>query len=98
MDNLNDTFASVNDEDSPDTPAPTTPLRSGGPESLVSWASLGHQGRIFVAGGPTVDELTEVQRRPRHRTDPGLRRDWTRPTASGRPPSWPRASCSAPAG
>ena len=64
MDWLNSTFAAVNDEDSPDSPTPTTTLRSGGPGSLVSWASLGHQGRIFVAGGPTVEELTEFNGAP----------------------------------
>ena len=64
MDWLNSTFAAVNDEDSPDSPTPTTSLRSGGPDSLVSWASLGHQGRIFVAGGPTVEELTEFNGAP----------------------------------
>lgn len=64
MDWLNNTFESVNNEDSPDTAAPTTPLRSGGPESLVSWESLGHQGRIFISGGPTVDELTEFNGAP----------------------------------
>ena len=42
----------------PDTAAPTTRLRSGGPESLVSWESLGHQGRIFVHSATTVDELS----------------------------------------
>src|SRR6185312_4191215 len=31
--------------------------RSGGPGSLVSWESLGHQGRIFVKSGPTVAQL-----------------------------------------
>jgi uncharacterized membrane protein len=56
---LNSTFAEVNDEDSPDTAPPTTPLHSGGPGSLVSWPSLGKQGRIFVAGGPSVQQLTE---------------------------------------
>ena len=64
MEFLNHTFAAVNDEDSPDTPAPTTPLRSGGPESLVSWPSLGRQGRIFVAGGPKVDDLTKFDGAP----------------------------------
>lgn len=64
MDWLNDTFAAVNDEDSPDIRAPQTPLRSGGPQSLVSWESLGHQGRIFVSGGPTVQELTEFNGTP----------------------------------
>src|SRR6185437_14485813 len=59
MDTLNNTFESVNDEEDPDLPAPTTPLRSGGPQSLVSWSSLGHQGRIFMSNGPSVAELDE---------------------------------------
>jgi len=32
-------------------------MRSGGPGSAVSWASLGLEGRAFVAGGPTLDQL-----------------------------------------
>ena len=61
---LNKTFASVNDETGPDNPAPASPLRSGGPGSLVSWNTLGHQGRIFVAGGPTVEQLTKFNGTP----------------------------------
>jgi uncharacterized membrane protein len=57
MSTLNNTFESVNNEEDPDFAAPTTPLRSGGPESLVTWSSLGHQGRVFIAGGPSVDDL-----------------------------------------
>jgi uncharacterized membrane protein len=34
-------------------------LRSGGPQSLVTWESLGHQGRVFMTGGPTVDDLSK---------------------------------------
>nr|WP_309241795.1 alpha/beta-hydrolase family protein [Mycobacterium sp. AZCC_0083] len=59
MSTLNSTFASVNDEEDPDIAAPTSSLRSGGPQSLVTWSSLGHQGRVFMANGPTVDELTK---------------------------------------
>ncbi|WP_421844564.1 alpha/beta hydrolase [Mycobacterium sp.] len=58
MNSLNGTFAAVNNEMSPDSAPPKTPLRSGGPGSLVSWESLGHQGRIFVKAGPTVAQLT----------------------------------------
>lgn len=58
MDFLNNTFSAVNNEESPDNPAPTTSLRSGGPGSLVSWASLGNQGRAFVGGGATVQQLS----------------------------------------
>ena len=36
---------------------PTSELRSGSPESLVPWETLGENGRTFVATGPTVDEL-----------------------------------------
>ncbi|WP_179469838.1 alpha/beta hydrolase [Mycolicibacterium vinylchloridicum] len=61
---LNSTFASVNDEMDADNPAPTTPLRSGGPGSLVTWDTLGHQGRVFVAGGPTVEQLTKFNGTP----------------------------------
>ena len=55
---LNNTFESANNEEDPDFAAPTTPLRSGGPGSLVSWESLGHQGRVFMANGPSVEDLT----------------------------------------
>jgi uncharacterized membrane protein len=59
MSTLNSTFESVNNEKDPDIAAPTTSLRSGGPESLVTWSSLGHQGRVFMANGPTVDDLSK---------------------------------------
>lgn len=36
---------------------PTSELRSGSPESLVGWETLGEKGRTFVATGPSVDEL-----------------------------------------
>ena len=61
---LNKTFSGVNDEMDPNHPAPTSALRSGGPGSLVSWASMGNQGRIFIRGGPTVAQLTEFNKAP----------------------------------
>ncbi len=64
MDYLNKTFAAVNDETDPEFPAPTSKLRSGGPESLASWESLGHQGRVFVSAGPSVDELSKFNGKP----------------------------------
>jgi uncharacterized membrane protein len=36
---------------------PDSELRSGSPESLVAWETLGEKGRTFVATGPTVDDL-----------------------------------------
>ena len=64
MDVLNKTFSRVNDELDPNHPAPTTTLRSGGPGSLASWESLGHQGRIFIRGGPTKAQLTAFNNAP----------------------------------
>ncbi|MFQ6396137.1 alpha/beta hydrolase [Nocardia sp. KC 131] len=61
---LNDTFKAINQETSADTVAPTVRERSGGPGSLVSWDSLGRQGRIFVAGGPTTEGLATFNQRP----------------------------------
>lgn len=39
-------------------PAPTSPLRSGGPGSLESYASLGYQGQMFVTSAPTPAQIT----------------------------------------
>jgi uncharacterized membrane protein len=64
MRTMNSTFATLNNEMGPATAAPRTPLRSGGTQSLVSWESLGHQGRIFVKGGPTVAQLTAFNGAP----------------------------------
>ncbi len=61
---LNKTFSAVNDEMDANLPAPTSPLRSGGPGSLASWESLGHQGRIFIHGGPTAAQLSEFNKAP----------------------------------
>ena len=53
------TYSSQN-EGTPDGVTPTTSqLRSGGPGSLVSWDSLGYQGRGFIGGGPTASDITE---------------------------------------
>jgi uncharacterized membrane protein len=64
MTTLNSTFENVNNEENPDNSAPTTSLRSGGPESLVTWSSLGHQGRMFIGGGPDVQQLTDFNGTP----------------------------------
>jgi uncharacterized membrane protein len=64
MSTMNKTFSAVNDETDPDFSPPTSPLRSGGPNSLVSWESLGHQGRVFVSAGPTVQKLSEFNGKP----------------------------------
>ncbi|HEX5523187.1 MAG TPA: alpha/beta-hydrolase family protein [Pedococcus sp.] len=47
---------------------PTTSLRSGGPDSLVPWDSLGRQGRQFTGTGPTVSEIANIV--PSRTTEP----------------------------
>ncbi|NJC73903.1 hypothetical protein HC031_29945 [Planosporangium thailandense] len=44
--------------------APTSPARSGSPQSLVSWSSLGMHGREFVSGGPSVQALAQFNGAP----------------------------------
>lgn len=61
---LNSSFAALNGESTPDSEPPTSTLRSGGPESKVSWPSLGRMGRAFVSTGPTVEQLTEFNGEP----------------------------------
>ncbi|EGD53530.1 alpha/beta hydrolase [Gordonia neofelifaecis] len=61
---LNNSFAALNEETNPDSAPPTSTLRSGGPESLVSWESLGRMGRTFVSTGPTVAQLEEFNKAP----------------------------------
>lgn len=60
----NNTFAAVNQETEAGNAAPTSATHSGGPESLVSWDSLGRKGREFVSSGPTVADLESFSGRP----------------------------------
>ncbi len=43
---------------------PASALRSGSPESLVGWQTLGYQGRAFVGEGPTPAQIQAVTTRP----------------------------------
>ena len=64
LDGLRASFSIV-DEGTPEgVVQPMDPERSGSPASLVSWESLGRQGRVFVAGGPTVEELAAFAAAP----------------------------------
>lgn len=44
----------------PDMPAPKDPMKPGGSRSLVRWQDMGHQGRRYLALGPTGAEIAEV--------------------------------------
>ena len=43
---------------------PTTSLRSGGPDSLIPWDSLGWQGRNFIGKGPSVSDIEKFTGQP----------------------------------
>jgi uncharacterized membrane protein len=43
---------------------PDSALRSGSPDSLVPWSTLGRQGRTFVAGGPTTAQISAFTGEP----------------------------------
>jgi uncharacterized membrane protein len=49
--------AATNDATSGGDRPSMSPNRSGAPQSLVRWDSLGREGRAFVAGGPTLAQL-----------------------------------------
>jgi uncharacterized membrane protein len=53
-------FDAVNEGTVPGDRQPQSAARSGSPTSLVRWDTLGREGRHFVAGGPSRQQLTEV--------------------------------------
>jgi len=57
LNGANDVFREVNGQTKPGVDPPASGLVTGGPGSLMSWASLGNQGRTFVTGAPTVAEI-----------------------------------------
>jgi uncharacterized membrane protein len=40
-----------------DLPRPVQPAQTGSAQSLIDWEDLGRQGRLFVASGPTAEDL-----------------------------------------
>ncbi len=59
---LNATYAAINLRTNAGVEKPTSPLRSGGPESLVDWDTLGRHGRSFVGSGPTAKDIHDYTR------------------------------------
>ena len=53
-------FEGRNHDDKPGVVDPQSPYRSGGPESGVSWESIGREGRQFVWDGLTAEEIGAV--------------------------------------
>lgn len=54
---LNSTYALRDNETYANTTMPTSDLRSGGPNSLVAWNTLGREGRRFTATGPSSADI-----------------------------------------
>ena len=46
-----------NDAETSGQTQPTSALRSGSPDSLVAWETLGRQGRMFVGEGPSAQTI-----------------------------------------
>jgi uncharacterized membrane protein len=56
---MNNAYRSTNTTTPAGISRPTNnPYRSGGKDSLITWQSLGKQGRRFTGGGPTTAQLT----------------------------------------
>lgn len=55
----NSVYGALEDDTNPDVTQPTSPSVSGSPDSLVRWEDLGREGRNFVAGATTADQLRE---------------------------------------
>ncbi len=71
--------------------APASPNRSGSAESLISWPSLGHEGRAFVTGGADQSTIRsfaglESAPTPQQRADVAVR-DMLR-AGGGQAPVW----------
>jgi uncharacterized membrane protein len=60
----NTVFGDLDNSTAPGVAKPASALRSGSPESLVSWLTLGRQGRTFEAGGPTPAEISAFSGKP----------------------------------
>jgi uncharacterized membrane protein len=60
----NSVFGGTDSGTAPGVIQPTSAMRSGGADSLVPWDTLGRQGRTFVAGGPTVAEISRFTGTP----------------------------------
>ncbi len=54
---LNETFSLVNDGTTDGVARPSNPERSGSPDSLIGWDTLGVKGRDFIGSGPTRADI-----------------------------------------
>lgn len=57
---VDSSYQKLDERMQPDLPPPADPLKPGGAESLLSWQSMGHQGRRYLALGPTGAQIGEL--------------------------------------
>lgn len=60
----NSAFSARNGHTSAHAIQPTLPERSGSPESLAAWDTLGSEGRWFVSNAPTALAISQVTGKP----------------------------------
>ncbi|MFB8008843.1 alpha/beta hydrolase [Nocardia sp. NPDC056000] len=60
----NSAFSVRNSNTSPSAVQPQLPERSGSPQSLAPWNTLGSEGRWFVSYAPTAQRIAEVTGKP----------------------------------
>ena len=60
-------FLKMDQLDDDQVERPSDPMLTGSEESLVSWESIGRQGKNFLTDGPTRDEITEFGHREARR-------------------------------
>lgn len=62
---LAESTAEVSDQSTaPGVEQPQIPERSGSPQSNEAWSTLGREGRTFVAGGPTAEQIEAITGQP----------------------------------
>lgn len=62
---MDQTFAAIDQATDDDLPfPPASALVSGGPGSFIAWQDIGRNGKRFVTGGPTGDEIAALTARP----------------------------------
>lgn len=64
VDTSNSIYSKQNKTTPPGIKQPTIVERSGSPSSLVSWKTLGYQGKAFVSRGPTKQQIAAFSGRP----------------------------------
>lgn len=55
----NDRYGSADQVVSDEVVQPTSALKSGSPESLVAWESVGTEGRVFLSGAASVESIED---------------------------------------